>query len=78
MGWVAAVKHNRVWDQALDGPRFRDAFLTLMAESTQWPTPKLFMESMPPRPAVPALPAKVSDPDRAKAMIDALAKELKG
>ncbi len=77
MAWVAAVKHNRVWDQAMDGPRFRAAFLTMMAECTQWPTPKLFVESMPPRPQLKALPATPPDPERVQKLMDELAKELK-
>jgi hypothetical protein len=32
---------------------------------------------MPPRPEMKALPAKAPDPERAKAMIEKLAKELK-
>jgi hypothetical protein len=49
----------------------------MMAERTTWPSPKEFVDALPGRPEVIALPPKVSDPDKAKALIDALAKELK-
>lgn len=61
----------------MDGPRFHAAFLTLMAECEQWPTPKLFVQSMPPRPEMKALPAKATDPEKARRMIEQLAREMK-
>lgn len=57
----------------MDGPRFRAAFLGMMAECTQWPTPKLFVQSMPPRPELKALPPKPVDQERVQRMIDDLA-----
>lgn len=73
MAWSAAIRHNRVWDQAMDGPRFREAFLNLMAESTQWPTPKGFIDAMPKRPELKALPPKPVDQAKVQAMLDDLA-----
>jgi hypothetical protein len=77
MAWTAAVKHNRVWDQAMDGPRFRHAFLSMMAECAQWPTPKQFVESMPPRPQLKALPPKPVDQAKVQKMIDELGEAFK-
>lgn len=57
----------------MDGPRFREAFLNLMAESTQWPTPKAFMDAMPKRPELKALPPKPVDQARVNALLDELA-----
>lgn len=77
MAWVAALNRNRVWDQALDTARLREGFLTMMAERVTWPSPKEFVESLPGRPEMVALPPKVSDPEKAKAIIDAFAKEMR-
>ena len=77
MAWSAAVRHNRVWDQQMDGPRFHAAFLTLMAECEQWPTPKQFVQSMPPRPELKALPPKPVDQAKVQKMIDELGDALR-
>lgn len=49
MGWYRAVTDERVWDQQLDTPRFRKAFVNLMKNRRQWPSPADFIEAMPPR-----------------------------
>lgn len=77
MAWVTALSHNRVWDQGLDAPRFRAAFLTMMGTRTSWPAPKDILEAMPPRPEMKALPAKAPDPEKARRMIEQLAREMK-
>jgi hypothetical protein len=45
----------------MDGPRFHAAFLTLMAECEQWPTPKQFVEALPPKPVDQAKVQKMID-----------------
>lgn len=47
--WVEALTDDRVWDQQLDGPRFRKAFVKLSQTRRQWPAPADFLEAMPPR-----------------------------
>jgi len=49
MAWYRAVTDGRVWDRQLDTPRFRKAFVTLMKNRRQWPSPADFMDAMPPR-----------------------------
>lgn len=49
MAWYRAVTDGRVWDRQLDTPRFRNAFVTLMKNRRQWPSPADFMDAMPPR-----------------------------
>lgn len=49
MAWYRAVTDGRVWDRQLDAPRFRKAFVTLMKNRRQWPSPADFMDAMPPR-----------------------------
>jgi len=49
----------------------------MMAECTQWPTPKQFVESMPPRPQLKALPPKPVDQAKVQKMIDELGEALK-
>lgn len=61
----------------MDGPRFHAAFLTLMAECEQWPTPKQFVQSMPPRPELKALPPKPVDQAKVQKMIDELGEALR-
>lgn len=71
--WVDAVTLNRHWDEGQDAPRFRKAFATLGQNRSSWPAPRDFLEAMPPRAELKALPAKPSDPARAQACIDEIA-----
>jgi hypothetical protein len=48
-----------------------------MAECEQWPTPKLFVQSMPPRPELKALPPNPVDQEKVKKMIDELGEALR-
>ena len=47
--------------------------MNLMAESTQWPTPKAFIDAMPKRPELKALPPKPVDQAKVQALLDELA-----
>ena len=45
--WYEAITDGRTFDVLVDAPRFRRAFLTLMATRESWPAPKHFIEALP-------------------------------
>lgn len=47
--WFECLTTGRVWDQALDSPRFQAAFATLCLERKSWPVPQDLIDAMPPR-----------------------------
>lgn len=47
--WTQAMTKNRMWEQAPDAPRFREAFVTLAQTRRTWPAPADFLEALPPR-----------------------------
>jgi hypothetical protein len=49
MAWYDALTLDRAWDQELDAPRFRRAFVKLTQTRRVWPTPVDFLEAMPRR-----------------------------
>lgn len=65
--WVDALTDGKVWDQAMDAPRFRKAFVKLSQIRRQWPAPADFMEVIPPREqlAITKQPIK-ANPERAE------------
>lgn len=79
MAWCEAVTSGRAWDQQLDAPRFRRAFVTLASTRTSWPAPLHFIEAMPPREQLvltkQAIPA---DPERVAAAIEEVRSILQG
>lgn len=64
--WAEALTDGRVWDEELDGPRFRKAFVKLSHIRRTWPAPADFLEALPPREqlALTKQPIK-ANPDRA-------------
>lgn len=76
--WVAALTDGRVWDQELDAPRFRKAFVKLSQIRRTWPAPADFMEALPPREqlAITKQPIKAS-PERAARAYEELVKLLR-
>jgi hypothetical protein len=68
--WLEIITTGRVWDEARDAHRIREAFVTLGLTRESWPAPKHFIEALPPvrvglipiekefRPASPAVVAK--------------------
>ncbi len=78
MAWVEALNHNRVWDQDRDAPRFREAFRTLAANATRWPTPTEFVAALPAHVPQQALPPPVCSPEKAKANLARLQAMLYG
>lgn len=77
MAWAEVIRTGRAFDEALDAPRFRKAFVTLASTRRSWPAPADFLDALPPRPELKSLPAKAADPEKAKAIIAELAKAIK-
>lgn len=46
--WREAVTENRMFEEQRDAPRFRKAFATLAATCRHWPTPRDFLDALPP------------------------------
>lgn len=48
--WIVAVTSRPIaWDEALDKPRIRQAFLDLSATAEYWPAPAQFLNALRPR-----------------------------
>lgn len=75
--WLEAVTAGRVFDEARDVPRFRQAFAALCAGRRSWPAPQDFIEALP-RVEVRAIAyeVKAADPARARAALAAIAESL--
>ncbi len=56
--WVETITHGRVFDEARDAERFRQAFRTLANRIRRWPAPVDFLEAMP----------RIESPQSAKAI----------
>jgi hypothetical protein len=70
MMWVESLSDGRVWDQQLDAPRFRKAFVILARTRTSWPAPVHFLEAIPPREQLALTKQPIpADPERAAAAI---------
>ena len=48
--WSRVLAHGRAWDEARDVPRFQTAFMVLANEMSRWPSPKDFLDNLPPPP----------------------------
>lgn len=49
--WMEAIASLPVnWDERLDAGRIGQGFSRLLAEIERWPTPKMLIERLPPRP----------------------------
>jgi hypothetical protein len=77
MAWAEVMTSGLRWHQERDTPRIRQAFVTLASTRRTWPAPADFLEALPRHEPLKAIPAHVSDPEKARAVIEALAKELK-
>ena len=49
--WSRVLAHGREWDEARDVKRFQTAFMVLASETDRWPSPKDFLDKLPPPPA---------------------------
>jgi hypothetical protein len=74
--WYDAFTDGYVWDEQLDVPRFRKAFIRFSKVDTNvWPQPREILALLPDREKFVALPAKPSNTEKTQQMIDGL-KEL--
>lgn len=48
--WSRVLAHGREWDEARDVKRFQTAFMVLASEINRWPSPKDFLDVLPPPP----------------------------
>ena len=75
--WYEAWTFNKSWDEMRDRTRFRQAFVCFSAHNIgAWPQPAEVLALLPLVEELKALPAKPTDPARAQAMIDDLARHL--
>ncbi len=76
--WTDAITDGKAWDEVLDAPRFRRAFVTLSKIVRRWPAPAEFLEAMPPREQLALTKQTIkADPERAKRAMEILAKEFR-
>lgn len=75
--WLEALTANRDWVEERDTPRVRQAFVTLAQTMRTWPVPADFTDALPKFAPLRALPAKPTDPDKARRIVEDLAKELR-
>lgn len=48
--WSRVLAHGREWDEVRDAARFQKAFMALANEMNRWPSPKDFLDVLPPPP----------------------------
>ena len=78
MMWVESLSDGRVWDETLDAPRFRKAFVLLARTRTSWPAPTHFLEALPHREQLALTKQPIpADPERAAAAIAEVERMLK-
>ncbi|MFC3875348.1 hypothetical protein [Neisseria musculi] len=53
--WSRVLAHGREWDEERDLKRFQTAFMVLAAETNRWPSPRDFLDVLPPPPAPPMI-----------------------
>lgn len=65
---------GKQWDERLDVPRFRKAFTILAQTRSMWPSPKDFLEALPPRDQLALTKQTIpANPARAEAAINEIA-----
>ena len=69
--WEEALCHAEVW-RGEDLPRVRKAFAQLYADCHDWPSPKAFLDRLPPRPPPRQLPRPPVDPAKCAAFAKTL------
>lgn len=67
LAWHEVLVHGRVFEQARDLPRFREAFRTLAGRQRRWPAPIDFLEALP-RIEAPRTPEPKLDSDASRAV----------
>ncbi len=68
LAWCEALETGRTLDRDIDTPRIRAAFSALVRDSRRWPAPRHFLDALPARPSLPALPRMLSDAEREAGM----------
>jgi hypothetical protein len=71
--WIEVICSRRVFDEATDVQRFRDAFRILMERECRWPNPAKFLEALPTNVVAFQKRPKLEDENRRKAGFQALA-----
>jgi len=75
--WYEAWTYRKVWDQERDVPRFREAFVRFSTTPTNfWPQPMDIIALLPDPPTFHALPARVEDSERSRAMMKEISERL--
>lgn len=76
--WHEVITHKRVFDQAQDRERFRNAFALLMSECTEWPSPRQFLDCLPPPPAErqPSLLTSDAQRERVLSQLEAFKQQM--
>lgn len=78
MAWCEAITAGKDYDERLDAPRFRAAFVKLAAIRRIWPVPADFLEALPPRDQLALTRQSVkADPARAQRAIADIARTLR-
>lgn len=78
LAWHEALTDGKVWDETLDVPRFRRAFIRYGASTNHhWPIPADIVALLPAREELKALPVVASDPERAQRIMDEIARSLR-
>jgi hypothetical protein len=78
MAWVEAIATGKAFDEQLDAPRFRKAFVTLATTRTSWPAPADFLTVLPERDQLAIARESVkASPERAAAACAEIAKALR-
>lgn len=79
MVWIDTLSYAHRWDKS-DLPRVQTSFRRLASECNEWPTPRMFLDRLPPRPPPKQLPPpELDDAEREEVQrqLDALVKALK-
>lgn len=75
MTWCEAIEHGKAWHEDSDTWRFREAFKTIAATFNLWPTPRQFIEAIPPRREKVEKPMERIESDEQRAINQQLAAE---
>lgn len=79
LAWCEALTDGREWNQSLDAPRFRRAFVMLARTRTHWPAPLHFVEALPAREQLALSKQPIpANPARAAAAIADIRRSLTG
>lgn len=75
--WSHVLAHGREWDEERDLKRFQTAFMVLANEMSRWPSPKDFLDNLPPPPEPLKLEHRYQRSEAEKAEGQAVLKRIK-